>query len=67
MASNIIYHDFTNTFPKTVLTNTILTKGRRRLKALAGVNAALRAVCLFLNALCIGCSLLTICWIALLG
>ena len=65
MASNIIYHDFSNTnATRLVLTAQVLEKGRRKLKTWASVNAVLRLACISLNALCIACSLFTICWIA---
>ena len=69
MTSNIIYHDFrsANAQPKAVLTGAVLTKGRRRLKTWASINSVLRIACVFLNTLCIACSLFSICWIALFG
>ena len=67
MTSNIIYHDFSNTTTGLVLTAKILEKGRRKLKTWASVNAVLRVACISLNALCIACSLFTICWVAFGG
>ena len=67
MTSNIIYHDFSNTTPGLVLTAKVLEKGRRKLKTWAGINTVLRVACISLNALCIACSLFTLCWIALGG
>ena len=65
MTSNIIYHDFSNTnHAGLVLTGDILSRGRRKLKAWAGINAVLRFACIGLNALCIACSLFTLCYIA---
>ena len=69
MTSNIIYHDFSNAHNThgLVLTGDILSRGRRKLNTWAGINAVLRAVCISLNALCIACSLFTLCWVAFGG
>ena len=68
MTSNIIYHDFTNNDRAgLVLTAKILERGRRKLRAWAKVNTVLRFACISLNALCIACSLLSLCYIAFGG
>lgn len=68
MTSNIIYHDFSNSNATgLVLTAKILAKGRRKLKTWASVNRVLRVACISLNALCIACSLFTLCYIAFGG
>ena len=68
MTSNIIYHDFANApSANLILTDEILRKGRRKLKTWASVNRVLRVACLGLNALCIACSLFSLCYIAFGG
>ncbi len=66
MTTGIIYHDFrsnNNPQPTIVLTARILQKGRRLIKAVATINAALYAGCIFL---CGGCVTLGLCILTLL-
>ena len=61
MATNIIYHDFRNTntpVPSVMLTAPLLNKGRRLIKAVDTINAAIIATCIFLCGICSAVSIL---------
>lgn len=65
MTSNIIYHDFRQKAEPVAapastvfLTAAVLAKGRRVLKAMESVNAALNTACVFLCGACAAASVL---------
>lgn len=70
MTTRVIYHDFRQTQSpdlSVMLTAQILSKGRRLIKAVSKINAAINGTCLFLCVACMGVSILILAWLAIGG